>query len=192
VTDAAKRLTLDQERGSGGQGRAPEPRYLAIGQVVGVHGIHGELTVEILTESPDRFGLLRRVFIGPEDEEPVSWRLESYRLHKGRALLKLAGCDDRDTAKTFRWQLVQVPRAEALPLAAGEYYEYQIIGLNTRTVTGEVLGPVVEILDTGANDVYVVMNPDRREILIPAIGDVIREIDLEAGWLVVELPEGLL
>jgi 16S rRNA processing protein RimM len=192
VDNAAERLTSDQERGSEGQGRASEPRYLAIGQVVGVHGIHGELTVQILTESPERFGLLERVFIGLEGEEPMSWRLESYRLHKGRALLKLVGCDDRDTAMTFHRQFVQVLREEALPLAEGEYYEYQIIGLDARTVAGELLGQVVDVIDTGANDVYVIMSPDRREILIPAIANVIREIDLKAGCLVVELPEGLL
>jgi 16S rRNA processing protein RimM len=192
VANAAKRLTSDQERGSGGQRRAPEPRYLAIGQVVGVHGVRGELTVEILTESPDRFGLLNRVFVGLEDEEPVAWGLESYRLHKGRVLLKLAGCNDRTAAEAFRWQLVQVLREEALPLAEGEYYEYQILGLRVRTAANEYMGEVVEIIDTGAHDVYVIRDADGREILIPAIEDVIRNIDLEAGWLVIEPPEGLL
>ena len=192
MTDAARRLTYNQERGSGGQGRAPEPRYLAIGRVVGVHGVRGELTVEILTEDPNRFRLLDRVFIGPEDEEPTPWGLTGYRLHHGRALLKLAGCDDRTCAETFRSQLVQVRRKDALPLAEGEHYEYEILGLHVRTEAGEQLGTVVEILDTGANDVYVVRGPDRHEILIPAMDSVIHEIDTETGWLVIELPEGLL
>jgi 16S rRNA processing protein RimM len=192
VHTAASRLTSDQEWGSGVQRRAPEPHYLVIGQVVGVHGLRGELAVEILTESPGRFGLLDRVFVGLEDEEPVAWPLDGYRLHKGRALLKLGGCDDRTAAEAFRGLLVQVPRAEALPLAEGEYYEYQIVGLSVRTVAGQHLGEVVEVIDTGAHDVYAVKGPGRREILIPAIDSVIREIDLEAGWLVVELPEGLL
>jgi 16S rRNA processing protein RimM len=192
VDNAAQRLASDREWGSGGQRRAPEPHYLAIGRVVGAHGVQGELTVEILTEDPDRFRLLDRVFIGPEDEEPAPWHLKGYRLHKGRALLKLTGCDDRAMAETFRTQIVQVRREEALPLAEGEYYEYQIIGLGVRTVSGERLGTVVGIIDTGANDVYTVRGPDGREILVPALESVIRAIDLEAGWLVIQPPEGLL
>jgi 16S rRNA processing protein RimM len=191
VADAARRPISEQQRGSGGQGRAPEPRYLAIGQVVGVHGVRGELTVEILTEAPNRFGLMARVFVGPDGEEPVAWKLEGYRLHKGRALLKLAGCDDRTTAETFRRCLVQVPREESLPLAEGEYYEYQILDLEVWTLDGECLGRVTEIIDTGANDVYVIESQDRLELLIPAIEGVIQKIDLEASRLMVELPEGL-
>jgi 16S rRNA processing protein RimM len=192
VDNAAERRGSVEGWGSGGQGRTPEPHYLAIGRIVGAHGVRGELTVEILTEDPDRFRLLDRVYIGPEDEEPVSWRLSSYRLHKGRALLKLAGLDDRTAAEGFRSQIVQVRREEALPLAEGEYYEYQILGLAVRTVTGEALGTVADIIDTGANDVYAVRGPDGRELLIPALESVVRLVDLQAGWLVVELPEGLL
>jgi 16S rRNA processing protein RimM len=192
VDNAAKRLDLEQGWGSGGQRRAPEPHYLAIGRIVGAHGVRGELTVEILTEDPDRFRLLDRVFIGLEDEDPVPWALQGYRLHKGRALLKLVGCDDRTMAEGFRRQVVQVRREEALQLAEGEYYEYQILDLAVRTVSGESLGNVVEVIDTGANDVYLVRGPDGHDLLIPALESVIRAIDLEAGSLVVELPEGLL
>jgi 16S rRNA processing protein RimM len=122
----------------------------------------------------------------------VAWRLERYRLHKGRVLLKLAGCDDRAAAEAFRWQLVQVRREDALPLAEDEYYEYQILGLAVWTVTGDNLGNIVEIIDTGANDVYTIRGSNGHDILIPAIEEVIREIDLDAGRLTVELPEGLL
>jgi 16S rRNA processing protein RimM len=193
--DAAERPVpiATQERGSGGQGRTPEPRFLAIGQVVGVHGVRGELKVEILTEDPHRFDLLRQVLVGLEDQEPVPWILESYRLHKGHALLKLQGCDDRTAAETLRGYLIQVRFEDALPLEEGEYFEHQIIGLQVWTAAGEPLGEVAEILYTGANDVYVVRggSPGGRDILIPAIEDVVLEIDLDGGRLVVELPEGL-
>jgi len=167
---------------------------LVIGQVVGAHGIRGELRVEILTEDARRFGLLEQVFIGLEDEEPVAWPLEGYRLHMGRALLKLRGCDDRTVAATMRGYLVQVPREEAIPLEEGEYFEHQILGLEVWTAAGEPLGEIVDILYTAANEVYVVQGPNlgRRELLIPAIEDVVLEVDLEAGRLVVQLLEGLL
>lgn len=187
------RLTTGQGGGSGGQGRAPEPRYLAVGLVIGAHGVRGELKVEILTEDPRRFRLLRRVFLGPEGQEPAPWPLKSYRMHKGRLLLQLEGCDNRTIAESMRGYLVQVPLEEAIPLNEGEYYEHQILGLDVWTEAGEYLGQVVEILYTGANDVYVIQDPESRrpEILIPAIQDVVLAVDLAAGRLVVRPIEGL-
>jgi 16S rRNA processing protein RimM len=164
---------------------------LAVGQVVGVHGVRGELKVEILTDDPDRLGRLRRVYVGRGDEEPQPVRLAGCRLHQGRALIKLAGCDDRDAAVALRGSFLQIPLAEANPLGEGEYYEHQILGLAVWTAAGEPLGEVVEILHTGANDVYVVRGPGHKEILIPAIANVVRQVDLEAGRLIVELLEGL-
>ncbi len=191
---AVDRQASERDLGSGEQRRASEPRFLAIGRVVGVHGVRGELKVEILTQDPQRFGQLERVFVGLEGEEPVPWPLEAYRLHKGRALLKLAQCDDRNTAETLRGYLLQVPLEEAIPLEEDEYYEHQILDLDVWTVAGEHLGRVADIIYTGANEVYVVRSvaPVLREILIPAIEDVVLEVDLEAGHLVVELPAGLL
>jgi len=191
VTDAARRLTRGKDRGSGRQGRAPEPRYLAIGLVAGAHGIRGELKVEVLTEEPARFGQLKQVHVGREGEDPLPRKLEGYRFHQGRVLLRIEGCNDRTTAEAMRGTFIQVPVEEAIPLGEGEYYEHQVVGLEVWTAAGEALGEVVEILYTGANDVYVVRRPDRRDILIPAIAGVVREVDLEAGRLVVELLEGL-
>jgi 16S rRNA processing protein RimM len=87
-----------------------------------------------------------------------------------------------------------VPIGEAIPLEDGEYYEHQILGLEVWELSGGYLGQVEEIIHTGANEVYVVRNAgsDRREILIPAIKDVVLEVSLEAGRLVVELPDGLI
>jgi len=194
VTAAAQRRPVDRKRGSGQQVRAPEPRYLIVGQVIGVHGLRGELTVDILTDDPHRFRLLDRVYIGRDDEEPLPRRLEGYRLHKGRALLKLEGFNDRTTAMALRGYLIQIPIEAALPLEEGEYYEHQIVGLAVWTVGGVHLGQVAEILHTGANDVYLIRSfaPDAHEILLPAIRDVVREVDLESGRLIVEVPEGLL
>ncbi|HNS51236.1 MAG TPA: ribosome maturation factor RimM [Anaerolineae bacterium] len=191
MTDAAQRRTRQRDRGSGRLARAPEPRFLAIGQVAGAHGIRGELKVEILTEEPARFGRLKRVYLGREGEDPQPRGLEAFRLHLGKALLKIEGCDDRTAAEALRGALLQVPIEEAIPLKEGEYYEHQIVGLPVWTTAGESLGEVDEILYTGANDVYVVRGAGGREILVPAIAGVIVEVDLEAGRLVVELLEGL-
>lgn len=193
MIQAAERQTAVHSRGSGGQIGNPEPRYLAIGRIVGAHGLRGELKVEILTDDPHRFHSLERLFIGPQSSEPLPWALEGWRLHKGRALLQVAGCHDRATAESMRGQLVQIPFDEAIPLEEGEYFEHHILGLEVWTKSGEHLGSVDEIIYTGANEVYVVRTAAEKscEILIPAIKDVVIEVDLEIGRLLVELPDGL-
>jgi 16S rRNA processing protein RimM len=144
--------------------------------------------VEIMTDFPDRFALLRKVYLGPK---AAPFALEGFRLHKGAAILKLEGCHDRAAAEKLRGQLVQIPIEEAMPLDQDEYYVHQILGLAVWTMEGEYLGTVDEIIFTESNDVYVVRG-EEREILIPAIEDVVLEINLAEGRLVVELMEGLI
>lgn len=168
-------------------GRA-RPRYLVIGRVLRPWGTQGEVKVEIMTDFPDRFSLLRKVYLGPK---AVPFNLERFRLHQGAALLKLEGCYDRTTAEKLCGQLVQIPLEEAMPLEEGEYYEHQIVGLAVWTVRGQYLGTVDEVIFTAANEVYVVRG-EGREILIPAIEGVVLEIDLAQGRLIVELMDGLI
>lgn len=179
-------------RGSDTQRDVSEPQFLAVAQILRPHGVRGELRAEILTEDPTRFGLLERVYVAREGQTPVPLRLERYRLRldRGWVLLKFAGYDDRDRADELRGAWVQIPESEGLPLDQDEYYEYQIIGLAAETSAGEDLGRVTEILYTGANDVYVVRSGDQ-ELLIPVVEDVVLEVDLPGGRLVVDLPDGL-
>lgn len=181
----------DYERGSGASGKAPEPRFLAVGEVSGAHGIRGEIKVDLVSDDPDLFQNMDQVLLGPDGMEPVPWPLESSRLHKGRALLKLGGCDDRSSAEALRGQLVQISVDQARPLEAEEYYEHQIVDLEVWTSGGDRLGTVVEVLYTGANEVYVVETAAGAEVLIPAIDSVVRSIDVDAGRIVVDLMEGL-
>ena len=153
------------------------------------------MKVEIITDFPERFAQLRRVYLGTE---AVPFIVEAARLHKGAAVLKLKGCCSRTAAEKLRGKWVQIPTEEAMPLEEDEYYEHQIVGLDVWTAQGEYLGRVEEIIFTGSNDVYVVRGQASsedsrrdREILIPAIEDVVLEIDLDQGRMVVELMEGL-
>lgn len=189
---ATRPMISNGKRGSGEQRRAPEPRFLVVGKVVGAHGLGGELKVLVLSKDPHRYGRMRQAFVGRDDEIPQPWTIRGTRLHGGHVLLKLEGCDDRPAAETFRGCLVQVPLDEAIPLEKGEYYEHQILGLAVWTASGEWLGDVDEIIYTGANEVYVVHGAGQREILIPAIESVVLHVDLEAGRLIVELPDELL
>jgi 16S rRNA processing protein RimM len=174
-------------RGSGKR-RVPEPRFLAIARVVKPWGVRGELKLEVLTGFPDQLGRLTRVYLGPEAAPHTVAR---FHWHSGELLVQLADVRDRNAAELLRDQLVQIAREDAIPLEPGQFYEYQIIGLNVITTDGEPLGQVVEVLSTGANDVYVVQGP-RGEVLLPARAEVVRAIDLDAGTMTVTLLPGLL
>jgi 16S rRNA processing protein RimM len=176
------------ENRSSGQ-RQPELRYLAIGQVIRAHGLRGEVSIKVLTEFPERFKTTRQVYLGNE-YQATPYRLESFRWHQQNILLTLAGIINRTQAEALVGQWVQVPLTEAMPLPEGSYYLYQLIGLPVQTVEGELLGVISDILETGANDVYVVKQ-DGREILLPAIPDVIKKVDLTAGVMIVKLIDGL-
>jgi 16S rRNA processing protein RimM len=169
----------------------PELRYLAIGRVVRAHGVKGEISVSILTDFPERFETTEWVYLGDEFEA-TAHRLETYRWHKKNILLTLAGITDRNQAGRLKGQLVQVPIEEAMPLPEGSYYLYQLMGLQVITSGGNILGSVTDIIETGANDVYVIKKDSQREILLPAIPDVVKSIDIEQGRMIVELIDGLI
>ena len=167
-----------------------EIRYLAVGRIVRAHGVHGELSMAILTDFPDRFKSIEQVYLGNEfDATP--YILEGYRWHKKNLLLKLSGVTTRTQAESLRNLFVQVPIDEATPLPEGTYYLYQLIGLEVVTTATQILGTLVNVLETGANDVYVIKSGDQ-EILLPAIDEVIKSIDLENKRVTVELIDGLI
>lgn len=177
------------DSGSSGM-RRPELRYLAIGRIVRAHGLQGEVSVAVLTEFPERFETTEWVYLGDEFEA-TAYRLESYRWHKQNVLLKLAGVSDRTQAEMLRGKFVQVPLAEAVPLPEGAHYLYQLIGLEVTSTSGEFLGLITDIIETGANDVYVV-EKDGQEILLPAIAEVVKTIDITHRIMVVQLIDGLI
>ncbi len=165
-----------------------EPRFLVIGQVLKPHGVRGEVRVNPFTELPERFNWLDVVYLGEVAPKPVA--VESVRFHKGLILLKLAGYDDRDAVQALRGVWLQVPEEEAIPLEDGEYYLYQLIDLAVFTEDGQQLGILVDIIETGANNVFVVQG-EEGEQLLPDIDEVVQDIDFENGRLIVRLLPGL-
>jgi 16S rRNA processing protein RimM len=145
------------------------------------------MKVEVLTSRPQDVAAGRQVFVG---EDYRAYEVRRVRLHQRALIIQLAGCDTPQQAETFRDCRVFIARKDAAPLRPHEYYHHQLIGLTAVTLEGEDLGRLVEILETGANDVYVVRGP-RGEVLLPARREVIREIDLAAGIMRVQLLPGL-
>ncbi len=173
---------------SGSGAAASEPEFLAVGRVLRPHGVHGELRVEVHTDDPERFGVYPQVYLG---DSLTRYRIKKYRLVQGAVLLFLHGIHTRDQAEQLRDQWIWIARADAMPLAEGEYYTYQVLGMRVVSDEGLELGQVTEILETGANDVYVVRGL-RGEILLPVIAQVIVNVDLQTRQMTVHLLDGLL
>jgi 16S rRNA processing protein RimM len=171
-----------------------QPKYLLLGEVLRPHGIRGELRMRILTDYPERITDLETIYIGkdPYEANAAAYRVEHMRLHQAYGLLKLATIDDRTQAEPFRELFVMVDIADAVPLEEDEFYLYQLIGLKVETEAGEFLGEIQDVLETGANDVYVVKGEAYGEVLIPVTDETIVKTDIEAGVMVVNLPDGLL
>jgi 16S rRNA processing protein RimM len=165
-----------------------EPSFLVIGQILKPHSVRGDVRVKPLTDLPERFTWLETVYIGEDDLRPVA--VEAARFHGEFVLLKLAGYDSREAVQELRGQFLLVPQSEAIPLEEGEYYLYQLEGLQVFTDEGEDLGELVQVMETGANNVFVVRG-DSGELLLPDTDEVVVEIDFENGRMTVHLLAGL-
>lgn len=177
---------MNQTRGSGGRS-APEPNFLMVGRVLRAWGIRGDLKVAPFTDRPEDFKQYRQVYIGRRWQP---YAVQSFRPNQGNWLLHLAGVETRSDAELLHGQEIFVDQVQR-PRQPGEFYAREVIGLKVQTVAGEELGEVVEILVTGAHDVYVVKG-DRGEVLLPARVEAIKAIDVEAGVMIVELLPGLM
>jgi 16S rRNA processing protein RimM len=166
-----------------------EPLFLAVGQLRRPHGIRGEMQMVVLTDFPERLVPGFTVFLG---EKHHQHQIRSVRPHKGLLLVAFNGYEDRTAVEVLRNLYVYVPLESAPELPEGEYYQHELLGLVVRTEKGTVLGPVVEILETGANDVLVVQMAGDREALLPLIDEVVLDVDLETGVMQVRLLPGLI
>ena len=164
----------------------PREGYRAVGRVERPWGLRGHVKVLPLTDFPERLAVGARVFIAGTPREVVDSRWQ-----KGRAYVLMQGIADTEAAEALRGALLEIPDDEHPHFAADEFYVDDIEGCAVRTLTGELLGTVREVLQPGANDVYVVSRPGKRDLLIPAVRDVVRRVDPKARTVTVDLPDGL-
>lgn len=163
-----------------------EPEFITIGKVIAPSGTRGNLMVMVITESPQRFAPSSKVYI---NRQPMT--IDSCTWRKGKALIKLNTIDNAKDAEKLRGQPVEIHHSQLKSLPEGQYYQFQLVGLEVWTTRGELLGNVTEILTSESNDTYVVHGA-KGEVLIPAIEDVIKSINLDEGRLTIEPMEGLL
>lgn len=154
-------------------------KYLTIGEITKPHGVKGEIKVFPLTDDIQRFKKLKRVFIDGQEVKVVYATAGS-----DRAILKLEGCDSVEDAEKLRKKLLVVPREEAVRLEEGSYFIEDLKDCIVFDEEGTELGQVAEVIQTGANDVYWIKKP--KELLIPAIRDVVVSIDVEAEKIIIK------
>jgi 16S rRNA processing protein RimM len=171
-----------------------QPGYLLLGKVLRPHGVRGELRVSTLTDFPERIDSLENVYLGnsPEDTTPKPYPVESVRLHQDYILLKFKNVPDRNAAELLRDLYVMIDIANAAPLDEDEFYLYELIGMMVQTEDGRKLGEIVDVLETGANDVYIIESDKYGEILFPAHAETLIEFNFDDGVVIVKPPEGLL
>lgn len=164
-----------------------EKGMLEIGKIVNTHGIRGELKVQPWCDDPEIFNELEYVYIGKEKFDVLR-----SRLHKNCIILLLGCIDDINIAEKYKNNIITVEREQLGELPEGTYYIADLEGLTVKTIDGDVLGVIDEIIKTGSNDVYILKTPSKKPILIPVIDEVVKEVNIEEGYVIVKLLEGLI
>ena len=170
------------------------PKHLLIGELLRPHGVRGEIRMRVLTDYPERIPDLEHIFLSekPEARRTDKHTVEHMRMHKGYALLKLKNFNNRTEVDTLRGLFVMVSLQDAVPLEDDEIYLFQLIGMTVQTEDDVVLGKISDVIETGANDVYVIDSPEYGEILIPVIDETIIETNTDENFVKVRLLDGLL
>jgi 16S rRNA processing protein RimM len=165
-----------------------EPVYLVVGFLRRAHGVRGEIIMDVHTDFPERLQSGKKLFVGDE-HRPLTFA--AARPHAKGMLVKFQGVETPESAGELRNQWVYVKASELPSLPEGRLYQHELFGLAVEDENGNPLGELVEIIETGANDVYVVRHESGKEILLPAIPSVILETDPARRLMRVHLLEGL-
>jgi len=181
-------MSAEKKRPAGSP-TAGEPVFLVVAKIRRPHGVRGEMVAEVITDFPEQLKPGKRVFVG-DVHAPVT--IISQRSHNIGVLLKFEGINTPEEAGRFRNQILSISTADKNQLQIGEYYFHDLLGLQVVDETDKTIGILTEIMETGANDVYVVTDKKGHEILLPAIPDVVIEVDLNTKSMKVHLLPGLM
>ena len=165
-----------------------EPLYLSLGFLRRPHGVHGEIIMDLHTDFPERLRKGRKLFVG-EERKPLT--LEDIRPHAKGVLVKFKNINTPEDAGQIRNQWVYAAMKDLPPLPEGQHYQHELLGINVVDENGNLLGVLMEIMETGANDVYVVRDDSGKETLLPNIPSVVLDLDFGARLMKVHLLEGL-
>ena len=164
---------------------------LRVGVITTTHGVHGEVKVYPTTDDAERFLELEEIWLDT-GKERLPLKIQNVKFFKNMVILKFEGYDDINAVQAWRQKDLLVTREQAVELQEDEYFIGDLIGLHVEDEEGNALGVLRDVLETGANDVYLVSRPGEKDLMLPAIKDCIREVDLEAGIMRVRVLPGLL
>lgn len=164
---------------------------LQVGVISSTHGVRGEVKVFPTTDDPERFKVLKKVYLDTGREQ-IPLEIQGVKFFKQFAILKFKGIDNINDIEKYKGKSLLIDREDAVDLYEDEYYFGDIIGMPVYTEDGELFGELRDIMETGANDVYIVDSPKYGEVLLPAIKECILDIDLDEDRMTIHLMEGLI
>ncbi len=164
--------------------------YFEIGQIVNTFGVKGQVKVKPFTDNVTQFERLGKILV-VKNKETIEMKILEVKYHKDMVLLRLEGIDDMNMAEKYKGCYIKIHRSNARQLEEGEYFIADIIGSDVYTDTNQYLGKVDDIYNTGSNDIYVVKDELGKQILLPAIKDVLLDIDIQNQKVIVHLLKGL-
>ena len=164
---------------------------LEIGQIVNTFGIKGFVKIYPYVDDISRFDNLKKVHIKSKKDEK-ELQIEEVKYQKNMVLVKFKGIERIEDAEKLRNYYVEINRADAIPLEEGQYFIADLLGLDVYLDTGEKLGILEDIYNTGSSDIYVVKNELGKQFLLPYIDEVVKQINLEEGKIIVHIIEGLI
>lgn len=170
---------------------APTPHpgeWVEVGEIVGTFGVRGELKVRPLTDFPERFEMGATVYLGPERAPHT---ITSARIAPEQVVLGLSGIESMTEAQRLRGRRLAVPETDLMPLPADQFYLHDLIGLRVETTKGKSLGVIGDVISTGGQDLFVVRADSGREVMLPAVKEFVKGVDLQAGVVHVEPIPGL-
>lgn len=166
-------------------------KYFEIGQIVNTNGLKGFVKVKPFTDDIKEFETFETIYV-QKKTELIEFKIESVRYTKNMVLLKLKGIDTIEAAEDLRNLYIKVSREQLPELQENSYYIVDLLECEVITVEGEVLGEMEDVFNTGSNDIYVVKNGEGKQILLPAIKEVIKNVDIPNRKITVKLMEGLI
>jgi 16S rRNA processing protein RimM len=161
-----------------------------IGYVLKPHGIKGEVKVECVSPNPDRYKLLKKVFLRKNSTQTYS--IDYVRISDRFVFLKFKEINSRDEAENLRNSEVLITRDEVVELKSNEFFIHDLIGCKVVTEQNDYLGDVLDVVQMSSNDVYIIKNKIGKEYLIPAIKDIIKHVDIKKKEIMVHLIDGLI
>ena len=164
--------------------------YFEIGQIVNTSGLKGVVKVNPFTDDMSRFEELKKVFI-EKNKELTEYEIEEVRYHKNQVLLKFKNIDSIEEAEKFRNCYIKISRKDAKKLPEDTYFIVDLIDTNVYLENNEYVGKIIDVFSTGSNDVYVVKREENSDLLIPAIKDVVKKVDIKNKKMIINLIKGL-